>query len=127
MHSNIKPECATKKYSISNSFNRRRYKELGLKEDIKMKHSKRSYISYSDVIRLAMLLLSFSNSSRSSLPKKIKILGVFEEGGDPAHEAGFKAAIDTINKNQDMNQDGHITLRGTEIVPQILRIRPGAR
>ena len=100
---------------------------MDLKEDTKMKHSKRSYSSYSDIFRLAILVLSFSNPSWSSLPKKIKILGIFEEGGDPAHEAGFKAAINTINKNQDMNQDGHITLRGTEIVPQILRIRPGAR
>ena len=92
-----------------------------------MQHSKRNYVSYSDVIRLALLLLLCSKLSWSSLPKKIKILGIFEEGGNPANEAAFKAAIETINRNQDMNQDGHITLRGTEIVPQILHIRPGAR
>ena len=92
-----------------------------------MKHSKRSCISSSDFIRLVILLLSCSSQSWSSLPKQIKILGIFEEGGDPAHEAGFKAAIETINRNQDANQDGYITLRGTKIVPQILHIRPGDR
>ena len=82
------------------------------------------------IIRLLVLLVSFSNISWSSVPKVIRILGVFDDpnyGGDPIHELGFLAAIDTINDNGDMNQDGHITLRGTTIEPEILHIPPGAR
>ena len=77
---------------------------------------------------LGFFLLSLLSSlCSSSLPQTIRILGIFDQDGDPMHEMGFRAAIDTINKNQDMNQDGHITLRNTKIEPQILHIPPGAR
>jgi hypothetical protein len=82
------------------------------------------------IIRLGVLLFSLSNTSSSSVPKVIRILGLFDDpnyGGDPIHEMGFLAAIDTINENRDMNQDGHITLGGTTIEPVILHIPPGAR
>ena len=95
-----------------------------------MKHSKKMFATCSEIIRILFLLISLSNLSSSSLPKVIRILGIFtdpKDGGDPIHEKGFLAAIDTINNNLDMNQDGHITLRGTKIEHEILHISPGSR
>ena len=95
-----------------------------------MKHPTKRFTAYTGIIRLGVLLVSLSNISWSSVPKVIRIVGVFDDpqyGGDPIHEMGFLAAIDTINDNKDMNQDGHITLRGTTIEPEILHIPPGAR
>jgi hypothetical protein len=95
-----------------------------------MKHYKIKFASCSEIIRLGVILITLSNLSWSSVPKIIRILGIFNDpkyGGDPIHEIGFLAAIDTINQNRDVNQDGHITLRGTTIEPEILHIPPGAR
>ena len=95
-----------------------------------MKHSKNKFTSYTGIIRLWVLLITLSNLSSSSVPKVIRILGLFnelQEGEQPIHELGFLAAIDTINANLDHNQDGEITLKGTKIEPVIWRIPPGDR
>ena len=93
----------------------------------KMKQYKMPNCKCRSLIRVAFLIVCLSNLSWSSVPEKIRILGIFDQDGDAIHEMGFKAAIDTINANRDMNQDGHITLRGTEIESEILKIPAGDR
>ena len=87
---------------------------------IKMKVSKRHYFSRGSLIRVAGLLLSLSHlswSSQKRLPDSIRIVGIFDRGGDLRHQLGFTAAIDTINARST----------STKIVPEILNVPPGAR
>lgn len=92
-----------------------------------MKLSKRHYFSGGSLIRVALLLLSMSNLSWSRLPKQIRIVGIFDQGGDPRHEMGFRAAIDKINAKQDRNKDMELTLPYTTIEPETFQIPPGSR
>ena len=74
-----------------------------------MKHSEGHYFRGGSWISVSLLLLSLSNLSWSRLPSplptSIRILGIFDKGGDPKHIMGFKAAIDKINAKQDINQE----------------------
>ena len=96
-----------------------------------MKHSEGHYFRGGSWISVSLLLLSLSNLSWSRLPSplptSIRILGIFDKGGDPKHIMGFKAAIDKINAKQDINQDGMPTLFNTKIEAETLQIPPGAR
>ena len=64
-----------------------------------MKHSKEKI--YLDCGRgfllLVFVLIWMLDVCESALGKSVRVAAIFDHGGDPRHELGFRAAIDNIN------------------------------
>ena len=86
-----------------------------------MKLSKRNSFSNESFFLVALSLILLPDPIKSRLPNTIRIAGIFDLGGDPNHELGFRAAIDSINDPLNL------ILPGTKLEAETMQIPPGAR
>ena len=86
-----------------------------------MKLSNRNSFLSESFFLAALSLVLLTEPIESRLPNTIRIAGIFDQGGDPNHELGFRAAIDSINDPLNL------ILPGTKLEAETMQIPPGAR